>query len=377
MPGKIPGYGGKRPQLKIEVDRLHLDAENPRLPESIQGQKEATILQELFEEFNLEEISDSISQNGYFDEEPLVAIPLGLTAKLLRKSESENYDAFIHKKTTQFTVVEGNRRLATIKILLDKGTQNSLGIRSWPEISKEVREDISKLPVIVYPERKEVIPYLGVRHITGIKKWDAYAKARYIIHMIESGLSIENIELRIGDKQGSGRKNVICYKMIKQAHEEFDYDVSLATQYFSYLMLSIGQLPIRNYLGMGKLKEISLDEPIPNTKIEELKNLLSWLFGEDKNRKPVIDDSREITQYLTHVVKSPEAVEYLNKTRRLQDAYELTDGEETMLKKTLSSAGFKLEKALGIIHRHKTLEIKAEVEKCFETANRLRKTINE
>ena len=377
LPTRIPAYGRKRPQLNIEVKRLHLDALNPRLPESIQGQKEQVILKELFEEFSLEEIADSISQNGYFDEEPLVAIPNDLPNKLLSKSEVKKYDTFIHKNSTHFTVVEGNRRLATIIILLDKVLQRTLGIRSWPNIGKEIRTDISELPVIVYPERQEVIPYLGVRHITGIKKWDAYAKARYIMHMLKSGLAMEEIELRIGDKQGAGRKNVICYKMIEQAHEEFDYDISLATQDFSYLILSMGQSSIRNYLGMGKLKEISLEEPVASGKIRELRNLLSWLYGEDKHTKSVLAESRDITRYLTHVVKSPEALEYLSKTRRLEDAYDLTDGEETMLKKTLSQAGLKLEKALGIIHRHKRPEIKAEVERCFDTAKRLRKTVNE
>jgi hypothetical protein len=222
------------------------------------------------------------------------------------------------------------------------------------------------------------VPYLGVRHITGIKKWDAYAKARYIISMLDQGFEIGDIEQRIGDRQGAGRKNVICYRMLEQAREEFDYDIHKATEDFSFLILSIGQGAIKRYLGLpNKLKDIPLTNPVGTDKLRELKNLLSWLFGEDKRVRPVIDESRDITNYLSAVMSSPEAAKYLEKTRKLQDAYELTDGEETMLKKTLASANNKLEKALGIVHRHKTPEIKAEIKKCYETAKRLLTTAEE
>jgi hypothetical protein len=373
---KIPGYGRKRPQLNIEVDRLHLDELNPRLPETMQGKIEGEVLRTLYEEFSLEEIAISMSQNGYFDEEPLVVIPFNMPDNI--DAGSEAYRTFIEKDNTHFAVVEGNRRLATIKILLDKAIQKSLGIRSWPELKKDIRDDLSILPVIVYPNRNEVVPYLGVRHITGIKKWDAYAKARYIRSMLDGGLSIEDIEQRIGDKQGSGRKNAICFSMLEQARDELDYDINKATDNFSFLVLSIGQGSIRRYLGLSsKLKDIPLEAPVNSDKLNALKNLLTWLFGEGKSIRPVIDESRDITNFLIHVVSSNEAVEYLKKTGKLQDAYELTDGEETMLKKSLASANTKLEKALGIAHRHKTPDIQVEVKKCRETAEHLFKTVNE
>lgn len=371
---KIPGYGRKRPSLNINVDRLHLDELNPRLPQAVQGKSENEILRVLYEEFGLEEIAISMCQNGYFDEEPLVVIPCGMPKEDINEQQ---YMAFIQKENTDFIVVEGNRRLATIKILLGRNLQRTLGIRSWPELKEEIRNDISILPVIVYPNHDEVVPYLGVRHITGIKKWGAYAKARYIISMMERGLSIEDIEQRTGDNKASGRKYAICYNMLEQAREELDYDIQKATEDFSFLILSIGQVAIRSYLGLPKLKEISLKEPIRTDKLYEFKNVLSWLFGEGKDVRPAIKESRDITTYLSTVVASPEAVSYLEKTRSLQDSYDLTGGEETMLKKTLSAANIKLEKSLGIIHRHKTPDIKAEAQKCYETANRLFKTVNE
>jgi hypothetical protein len=57
MPNKtIPGFGRKRPQLNIPIRRLHLDNENPRLPEEVQGKGEPELLNVLYKVFNLDEL---------------------------------------------------------------------------------------------------------------------------------------------------------------------------------------------------------------------------------------------------------------------------------------------------------------------------------
>jgi hypothetical protein len=74
--------------------------------------------QALYRDFNIDELADSMAQNGYFDEEPLVAIPKILPGNLIYEElSSENFENYIKQETTEFVVVEGNRRLATIKIL--------------------------------------------------------------------------------------------------------------------------------------------------------------------------------------------------------------------------------------------------------------------
>ncbi len=77
------GLGRKRPLLNVAIARLHLDPDNPHLPENIQGKDEEALRQQLYTHFDLEEIALPMGQNGYlFDEEPLVAIPQGLPLDL-------------------------------------------------------------------------------------------------------------------------------------------------------------------------------------------------------------------------------------------------------------------------------------------------------
>lgn len=384
------GVGRKRTLLDIPIDRLHLDPQNPRLPEEVQGSSPDVLLQHLAEHFDLEEIADPMAQNGYFDEEPLVVVPIDLPQELIPKigeAESPTYLKFLEK--ADFTVAEGNRRLATAKILLSEDLRRKLKIRHWPAITEPVKDDLSLLPAIVYPTRKEVLPYLGVRHITGNKKWDSYAKARYISAMLDEGHSIEAIEREVGDRTQAVLKNAVAYRTLQQAHSELELDITKAKDNFSFMLLGIGQREIKLFLGWSKpidgagrvktlpLDEIPLEAPVPETHLGALRDFLSWVYGEGTKVLPVIKESRDITNYLTHVVASPDAVACLRDTRNLLDAFDVTNGEEMLARKLLRGANSKLEKALGIAHRHKTEEVVAEAEKCFDTAQRVVKTVRE
>jgi hypothetical protein len=389
QPDKSVELGRKRPLRNLEIARLHLDPANPRLPEEAQGRSEDELMQHLFEHFDLEEIAAPMAQNGYFDEEPLVAVPNDLPKRLLPKSgekASPEYFAFLDK--AEFTVVEGNRRLATARILRDGLLRQKLHVRGWPEISSAIRQDLDELPVIIYPSRKEVLPYLGVRHITGNKKWDSYAKARYIAAMLDEGQTIENIVREVGDRSQGVLRNAVAYKILQQARTELDWDITSAKDDFSYILLAIGQKDIKAFLGWTKdtgktgtkvlpLNEVPLAAPIPETHLNNLRDFLSWIYGEGSKALAVIKESRDITNYLTHVLGSPKAVEYLRRTRDLREAYDLTDGEEAMVRNLLGTANTKLEKVLGVIHRHKTAEVISEVEKCAGTVARVLKTIQE
>ena len=380
MPSFPPfGYGRKRPQVNKAVSLLHLDKDNPRLPEEAQGKDESELLNVLYRDFNLDELADSMVRNGYFDEEPLVGIPIGLPDSLRNADpNSEEFISFVRNDGTELTIVEGNRRLATAKLLLDLQLRDTLRVK-WPIVSPAVADDLRILPVIVYPARSEVVPYLGVRHIVGIQKWDSFAKARYIASLKDDQQTWQQVKERLGEKQGAdATQYYLCYKLMEQVHNEFDYDIQRAKQDFSLLLLAVGQRNIKQFLGLPRrITDINdLDEPVPSTRLDNLQKLMSWIFG-DRTRLPVIKESRDITNTLAHVVAVPEAVEYLDATRDLIAAYERTDGEEVMLRKLLVDANTKLERALGLAHRYPLPEVVGEIEKCEKTVRALLKSVRD
>jgi len=292
-------------------------------------------------------------------------------------NQNDEYGKFIKNSNTKFVVIEGNRRIATVKLLLSENLRKKFNIRTWPLLSVEVRKDLQELPVIIYPERDRVLQYLGVRHITGIKKWESFAKARYIAYLIQQGFKISEIQAKVGDRSNSVRKIYFCYRLVQEAKNELDVDTKIIEEsFFSYLLLATGQGSIKEYLGMPKnWKEVNFKNPVPKKRLTNLKNLFSWIFGEGKDKQPVISESRDITNYLSPILNHKTAIDHLITTRNLAEAYERTDAEERRVENYLRKANLNLEKALGFIHRHKTEMIKEELNKCQETLKVLLKVL--
>lgn len=374
---EFSGYGGKRPLLYIPPERLFLDPQNPRLPIEAQGKDEPKIIESIKKSF-LDELAHSMAKNGYFDEEPLVAIPKNLPEKFSEKNidelkENSNYNEFLSRPSTEFVVVEGNRRLCTVKLLL------SGEVSSYPQISDGIRADLISLPVIIYPKRKDVIAYLGVRHIIGVKKWDAFAKARYIASMKEDfGLTLDEIQSSVGDTSNSARKTYTCYRLIEVIQNEFEYyDTSKAKDNFSYLLLALGQGSIKEFLGLPKLwNSIDFENPITKDKIENTFYLFSWLFGEGKEKQKVIDESRDITNKLTSVLRDNDATAYLKEFRNLDEAFERCGGESLLLIKYLKRANRDLGRSLPLVEKFYNEEVEnqiQETERLIETINKIKK----
>lgn len=377
MSDKIAGSGRKRPQLNIEVGKLSLDLRNPRLAGDGVGKTETNLIKILYEQYDLAELAGSMAKNGYFDEEPLVATPQKAPKALQRADltvpkEKKEFVDFISRDDTTFTVVEGNRRLATVKLLLSEGLRSQIRVsKSFPTVSAAVASDLGVLPVIVYPHRDEVVPYLGVRHILGIEKWDPYAKALYIADLIEAKKSVEEVREQIGDKRDAVIKSYLSFKLLEQAHNEFDYDIKQARNKLSLLTLAIGQSNIKAFIGLPKkLSESNIDTRVPDEKIPNLRDLLSWIYG-DRELSPVIGESRDITNRLDDVLGSESATVELRDRRNLIEAFELTSGEEKMVTKFLREANRRLERVLGIAHRHRTETVIEEAQNCAETADQL------
>ena len=130
----------------VDIGRLCLDPKNPRLPPDLEDFSPDNLLKTLADEYDLIEIGQSIADHGYFSEEPLVVVP-----------EEDN-----------LVVVEGNRRLASLKLLNDPARAPKSYQKTWAKLSENRKFDVRQAPILQYERRSDVVPYLGYRHITGV-----------------------------------------------------------------------------------------------------------------------------------------------------------------------------------------------------------------
>jgi hypothetical protein len=315
----------------LPVADLLLDPENPRLAEDGKALTDDQLVTKLYTEEALDELATSFANNGYFWEEPLVVVP--------------------HESIQgKFVVVEGNRRLATLKLLLSPTLRSDVSVTDFPDISAERRQELMSVPTVDYSSRSDVIPYLGFRHITGAKKWEPYAKARYISHLIRDGKSIVEIERAIGDSGQTTKKLYQAFVVFEQIKNDLEEDVHQIKERFSLLEVMLGQQDIKKHIGIPRrLPTSAVERVVDDDHLELLRETVHWVFGSRKgDRLPVIADSREISRLLAPVIANEQSLAHLRETRDLRAAFERTGGERDYLHKQLAAARRSAERALAL-----------------------------
>ena len=305
---------------EVPLDRLQLDVENPRLPFDIELESHSTsrLLAEFYRRYNLVEIARSIVDKGF--------TPRHAEALLVVEDPTDQ---------CSYIVIEGNRRLATLKLLTDQNCRNAAGIKGseWDDLAEKAStRDLKQIPVIVYPDRESLDAYLGFRHITGPKPWRPEAKARFIAKLLRDGESVGDVARHIGSNHRTVRRYAEAYAIYHQAlNASMPMDKVEAA--FGVFYNALDREGIRAYLGLGRQVDIvTLPEvPVPPENMDELRELIGLLYG-DSSRKldRVIKESREL-RMLSEVLSNDLARANLLRDRDLERAWRVGGGGRTEL----------------------------------------------
>ncbi len=273
---------------RIGVKSLRLDSQNPRLPENLQGSGQTELLDYLYNNATLDELIMSFVDNGYFGHEPLIV--------------SRPDSAGIHD------VLEGNRRLAALTILLRLDTATTLGVESsvFPKPTKEELRALHNVPCVVVGDREEIHRFLGFRHIGGIKTWSAEAKARYLleeVHRTHEQYPEREVFKVVGRRVGSNAQGVrnayIAMKILVFGRDEFGIDISTIQLYrFGVWNRAMNSPDLRAYIGFGNSR--SYDEVEASLKLlreQQLREVLRDISPVEGSSRPVLGDSRDVTIY--------------------------------------------------------------------------------
>lgn len=313
---------------QIDIDDLLLDPENPRLPDELQGGEQIDILRHIAKHEAVEDLMAAIGRNGYFQGEPLVVY----------RNSTDPRD--------KWRVIEGNRRLASVKLL-----RNPALYPDRPSL-REIAEESPKankpeaLPVVKMQTRDNALPYLGSRHIVGVKAWEPLPKARYMLQLFNTISKSKPAQERYRDvarRIGSGnradyvRKNLnalAVYNLMAQADFFGDEAASELDFKFGVLYTALERASIAGYAGVVKYdakKDIIVQGNNPILSARELKkdhvrDLYDWCFRKDtKAGTTVLGESRNIPK-LAAVLRSTNATSILKKTKSLDIAYEQSGG---------------------------------------------------
>lgn len=333
----------------IEVDRLLLDEENPRLPQDLKPRSQEKMIGYIASKGAIEDLMSSIGKNGFFVGEALVAY-------------RNNRD-----KPGQLRVIEGNRRLTAVKLILKPELYPNRPSIAELAASAKNKARLATLPVVIFDTRAEVLPYLGSRHIVGVRQWEPLAKARYMRQLFESihktGQAPKDSYRAVAEQIGSYKrtdyiKSNLDGLAVYDLMEEKDFfqikGLAEETVDFGTLYTALGYDSIAAYVGAAKYnsRTESYDrlEPIKTPsvlKVDRVRRLAQWLYEENEDGETTVGESRRLPM-LAKVLASEEARKELESGATLDIAYSFTEGVNDDLMGHLQNAKKYLRQANGI-----------------------------
>ena len=335
------------------LDELYLDPINPRLGRHRMNR--ATSQDQLLEwmsEWTLDELAISyLESDGFWTNEALLVV---------------NEELYGQKR---LVVVEGNRRLAALKYLYS-AYQDKAVSRKWVSIAQSASPTpdlFSRIPYLSADSREDVQAFLGFRHATGIKPWDADEKAGFIAKLIdEQGFTYEQVMRKIGSKIPTVRQHYIAYRLLLQIEDSVEeFKPEYAENRFAILYMSMQTEGAKHYLQIDVMAEPELAKrPVPNEHLKNLANFALWLFGNHEVRA-LVTDTRDVGRF-GKILQNKDAVEYLERSAepKFEVALRIAGGDSEEIVRLIQQAADNLEVALSTVHQYKdSLEVQKEVQR--------------
>jgi len=230
---------------KLPPDRLLLDPNNYRFHDistyrrvpnraryAEKGvQDRALNLLQTIGSFELEALKDSILTNGYVPLEQIVVEKFG-------SDENGNY----------YLVIEGNRRVAAVKTLLEEHEAGAV------DIEDDTLSSLKELPVIIIigtdDERSSYRQTLmAIRHIGGIREWGPYQQARLIVELYErEEHQFGRVAQRIGISAREVGRRYRASKALEQMENNDEFSEYAEPRLYAFFHEAVSQPKVRDWL---------------------------------------------------------------------------------------------------------------------------------
>lgn len=322
--------------IQPAIELLDFDPENPRFFDVVSdapSSDEKSIVR-MMEEENLDELVGSIGNQGFFPGEPLLVAPNS-------------------QRPGRYIVVEGNRRLAALRALRGLIPRENL-TQTIVDAVEKAQFKPAEVDCFLFPQRRDILKYLGFRHISGPRRWEPLSKARYLADLIRNfyqTLSQEEQLLAVARDIGSRRSYVAqlltalnLYDRAKAARFYGLQRVGEEDISFSLLSTALSYSNIVTFLNLPSRDSINVD----TVDDDHAKELLAWMFAQDQRGETVLGESRRL-KILAAVVASPRAVVELRNNNNLDQAYVFTSGPTETFTKLLAGIESSIADSIGLL----------------------------
>lgn len=183
---------------RISLSSIKLDLDNPRIVLRKRPTNEQEIVEYLFKFERLGDMIEKIASQG------------------LNKGAERPY---VVRNKSDFTVIEGNRRIASYKLLTGVLSPPSEFVGEVQTITLALKEELSAIDCTIAPTRDSLLPIMANAHFgLGEKKFWSYLGSRKAVYSEwQSGKSVTVLSAAFGQKKSQLRNLLMEYKLYEEA----------------------------------------------------------------------------------------------------------------------------------------------------------------
>ncbi len=358
-----------RESKRCPIELLQLDLGNPRLQtgSDVVARDEKQLIGVLADIAALDELVTSICTNTYLNLEPLIVI-----------GDSDS---------GPFQVLEGNRRVAAIRLIQNPALAADLGIRVPQPITQAVMTSIAEVLVYRVAKSEDAREFIGFKHINGPQRWDAYAKARYVADWYKGAkgrVGVDAIAAKMGDNNNTLRSYIYSILILEQAERDSLWSIkdrSNAGRFaFSHLYTAIGRREYQEYLGLTeRWSDKPPLEPIGKDNLGNLQDVLKFIYGSRSDDQPALVRSQNPDlKLLGEALVNPMSRRIIKGRGTLEEALDEIKDASDAFQDALVTANIRIKRAITLMAKYQggKKAIDDLVEEIFEQADTLKTIVD-
>ena len=284
--------------IQLDLDQLLLDPNNPRFSEL--GEELKPILESRFAEEKVQSLTKEKMKSSIFDVSELKDTIktvgfLPMDRIVVRKWKGKSTDG-----NDRYIVIEGNRRVTALKWLID------LHENGKETFSEELLSNFKSLGALllddtVAPETATLI-LPGLRHVSGIKEWGPYQKAKAVHALRKAGMSPQEAAQSLGLSTRTANTSYRCFLALEQMKSDEEFGEFAVPRMYSYFEESFKRPDVKTWLVWDDDKESFINE-------DNLKEFYSWMIpaSDTEDGSPKLPEAKSVRD-LGIIIKDEQAL---------------------------------------------------------------------
>jgi hypothetical protein len=285
--------------IKLTLDQLLLDPNNPRFSEL--GEERNPVPEGRFADdkvqantfdkmkdplFDVSELRDTIKTIGFLPMDRIV----------VRKWKPP-----VQERPVRYVVIEGNRRVTALKWLMDlhdigKETLDPGQITNFTHLECLILDD-----QLAPDSATLILP--GLRHVSGIKEWGAYQKAKAVHALRKSGMSAREAAQSLGLSTKSANSAYRCFLALEQMKNDEEFGDFAEPKMYSYFEEVFKRTNLRAWLQWNDDEEKFCAE-------EKLHEFYGWMVPQGDDEAAKLPESRSVRE-LSQIIGDDNALNIL------------------------------------------------------------------